>query len=52
MVVRSSTMFHVLALAAHDDGVYGIYLISNPDKLQLVSEPERSTSRPGPRVAS
>ena len=37
VVVRSSTMFHVLALAAHDDGVSGIYLISNPDKLQLVS---------------
>jgi RNA polymerase sigma-70 factor (ECF subfamily) len=37
VVVRSATMFHVVAaLAAHEDGVSGIYLISNPDKLRLV----------------
>ena len=37
VVVRTATMFHVVALAAHDGGVSGIYLISNPDKLRLVS---------------
>jgi RNA polymerase sigma-70 factor (ECF subfamily) len=36
VVVRSATMFHVVALAAHEDGVSGIYLISNPDKLRLI----------------